>query len=157
MWHAEGIGADEVREGKAGEIRGVLFWVNLARRDKDVEPTAQVVRPEDLPSAGTVMPSSGPWSARVAGRARDAGLILDVELPEGGTFGAPCLRLQRFVYLLEGEATSAPTASEPAIADRAPRCGRCLTVTDAQPGTRFMLMAGKPYGETPVYNGPFVD
>jgi hypothetical protein len=25
------------------------------------------------------------------------------------------------------------------------------------PGTRYMLMAGKPYGETPVFNGPFVD
>jgi hypothetical protein len=27
----------------------------------------------------------------------------------------------------------------------------------AQPGTRFLLMAGGPYGETPVYNGPYVD
>jgi redox-sensitive bicupin YhaK (pirin superfamily) len=31
------------------------------------------------------------------------------------------------------------------------------SVTDATPGTRFMLMAGKPYRETPVFNGPFVD
>jgi hypothetical protein len=30
-------------------------------------------------------------------------------------------------------------------------------VLDAQPATRFMLMAGKPYGETPIYNGPYVD
>jgi redox-sensitive bicupin YhaK (pirin superfamily) len=30
-------------------------------------------------------------------------------------------------------------------------------VTDAAPGTRFMLMAGQPYGETPVFNGPYVD
>jgi redox-sensitive bicupin YhaK (pirin superfamily) len=35
--------------------------------------------------------------------------------------------------------------------------GRALRVVDAQSGTRFMLMAGKPYGETPVYNGPYVD
>jgi redox-sensitive bicupin YhaK (pirin superfamily) len=27
----------------------------------------------------------------------------------------------------------------------------------AQAGTRFMLMAGKPYGEAPIYNGPYVD
>ena len=47
--HAEGIGEDEVREGKAGEMRGVLFWVNLARKDKDAEPTAQVLDPEDVP------------------------------------------------------------------------------------------------------------
>jgi redox-sensitive bicupin YhaK (pirin superfamily) len=35
--------------------------------------------------------------------------------------------------------------------------GRALTVADAEPGTRFLLMAGKPYGETPIYNGPYVD
>jgi redox-sensitive bicupin YhaK (pirin superfamily) len=35
--------------------------------------------------------------------------------------------------------------------------GRVLTAVDAQPGTRFLLMAGKPYGETPIYNGPYVD
>ena len=35
--------------------------------------------------------------------------------------------------------------------------GNELTVTDAAPGTRFMLMAGRPYGETPRFNGPYVD
>src|SRR5436309_793928 len=35
--------------------------------------------------------------------------------------------------------------------------GEELTVTDAAPGTRFLLMAGKPYGEVPVFNGPYVD
>ena len=31
--HAEGIGEDELREGKTGEMHSVLFWVNLARKD----------------------------------------------------------------------------------------------------------------------------
>ncbi len=35
--------------------------------------------------------------------------------------------------------------------------GRAVTVDEARPGTRFKLMAGKPYRETPVYNGPYVD
>jgi redox-sensitive bicupin YhaK (pirin superfamily) len=35
--------------------------------------------------------------------------------------------------------------------------GEEFTVSDAVPGTRYLLMAGKPYGETPVFNGPFVD
>jgi len=30
-------------------------------------------------------------------------------------------------------------------------------VTDAAPGTRFLLMAGEPYGEAPIFNGPYVD
>lgn len=35
--------------------------------------------------------------------------------------------------------------------------GAGFAVAEAQPGTRFILMAGKPYGEVPVYNGPYVD
>src|SRR3989440_2939520 len=50
-WHAEALGADEVEEGLGDtEFRSVLFWVNLARKDKDVEPSALVVRPEQIPT-----------------------------------------------------------------------------------------------------------
>ena len=35
--------------------------------------------------------------------------------------------------------------------------GEELSVTDAASGTRFLLMAGRPYGEVPVFNGPYVD
>src|SRR6476469_5467001 len=48
-WHAEGIGAEERAEGQGDtEWRSVLFWVNLARKDKDVEPTARVLLPEQI-------------------------------------------------------------------------------------------------------------
>ena len=50
-WHAEAVGADEVEEGHGDtEFRSVLFWVNLARKDKDVEPSAQVVQPSGTAS-----------------------------------------------------------------------------------------------------------
>jgi redox-sensitive bicupin YhaK (pirin superfamily) len=50
VWHAEGKGEDEVREGKAGsEMRGVLFWVNLARKDRGVEPSGEILNPQDVP------------------------------------------------------------------------------------------------------------
>ena len=60
--------------------------------------------------------------------------------------------------MLEGEASvgaNGQRARRSQIAVLGPGGG--LTVSDAQPGTRFMLMAGKPYGETPIYNGPYVD
>jgi redox-sensitive bicupin YhaK (pirin superfamily) len=63
-----------------------------------------------------------------------------------------------FVYLLEGEAdfgANRSRAGRSQIAVFGP--GSELTVADAQPGTRFMLMAGKPYRETPIFNGPYVD
>jgi redox-sensitive bicupin YhaK (pirin superfamily) len=161
VWHAEGIGEDELREGKAGtEMRGVLFWVNLARKDKDAEPTAQVLVPKDVPvryeGDAIVRVLVGEDSPVELGT---PGLILDVELPKGGAFSTPVPSdFNGFVYMLEGEASfgaNTRRARRSQIAVLGP--GRSMTVEDGQPGTRFMLMAGKPYGETPVYNGPYVD
>ena len=62
------------------------------------------------------------------------------------------------MYVLEGEAAfgaNRSRAGRSQIAVLGP--GGALTVEEAEPGTRFVLMAGKPYGETPVFNGPFVD
>jgi quercetin 2,3-dioxygenase len=87
------------------------------------------------------------------------GLILDVVLPQGGSFTTPIPSdFNGFVYMLEGEADIGSNrlhAARAAIAVLGP--GGSLTVDAATPGTRFMLMAGKPYGETPIYNGPYVD
>jgi redox-sensitive bicupin YhaK (pirin superfamily) len=60
--------------------------------------------------------------------------------------------------MVDGKANLGPDrrrARPPQIAVLGP--GRLVTVVDAEPRTRFLLMAGKPYGETPIYNGPYVD
>jgi hypothetical protein len=160
VYHAEGIGEDQIREGNPSEMRGVLFWVNLARKDKGVEPSAQVMQPQEVPvrqdGDAVVRVLVGDGSPVLLGT---PGLILDVELPDGGAFGSPVPSdFNGFVYMLEGEAAfgaNRQRASRSQIAVLGP--GSALTVADAQPGTRFMLMAGRPYGETPVYNGPYVD
>jgi quercetin 2,3-dioxygenase len=161
VWHAEGLGEDELREGKAGtEMRGVLFWVNLARKDKGAEPTAQVLNPEDVPvrqdGDAIVRVLVGPGSPVELGT---PGFIVDVELPKGGAYSIPVdSSFNGFVYMLEGEAslgTNRRRASRGQIAVLGEGLG--VSLVDAQPGTRFLLMAGKPYGETPVYNGSYVD
>jgi redox-sensitive bicupin YhaK (pirin superfamily) len=87
------------------------------------------------------------------------GLILDVQLPKGGKVTIPVQTgFNGFVHMLEGEASfgsNQSRAKRGQIAVLGP--GGVLAVEDAQPGTRFMLMAGKPYGESPIYNGPYVD
>jgi redox-sensitive bicupin YhaK (pirin superfamily) len=87
------------------------------------------------------------------------GLILDVQLPKGGKVTIPVQAgFNGFVHMLEGEASfgsNRSRAKRGQIAVLGP--GGMLAVEDAQPGTRFMLMAGKPYGESPIYNGPYVD
>jgi redox-sensitive bicupin YhaK (pirin superfamily) len=160
-WHAEAIGQDEVEEGHGDtEFRSVLFWVNLARKDKQVEPSAQVLQPEQIPvrqeGDATVRVLVGEGSPVHLGT---PALILDVELPQGGTFTTPVpSEFQGFAYVLEGEAAFGANrrpARPPQLILLGP--GEDVTVTDAVPGTRFMLMTGQPYGEVPVFNGPFVD
>jgi len=160
VYHAENIGEDELREGKTGEFRSVLFWVNLARAEKGSEPTAQVVDAADIPArtdgGTTVRTLVGPGEAVELGT---PALIIDVELAGGGDFSqAIAPEFNAFVWMLEGEAdigANERRAGRSEIAVLGP--GEALTVTGAQPGTRFMLMAGKPYGEEPIYNGPYVD
>jgi len=160
-WHAEGIGAEERGEGLGDtEWRSVLFWVNLARKDKQAEPSAQVLLPEQIPvrkeGDATVRVLVGEGSPVHLGT---PALILDVELPEGGTFATPVPpEFQGFAYVLEGEGAFGANlrqAGPPQLVLLGP--GEEFTVTDAAPGTRFMLMAGEPYGEAPVFNGPYVD
>ena len=160
-WHAEAIGADELEEGQTdAEFRGVLFWVNLARKDKQVEPSAQVLQPDQIPvrqvGDATVRVLVGEGSPVRLGT---PALVLDVELPEGGEVTTPVPpEFQGFAYVLEGEATFGSNGRRA----RPPQLvllgrGDELMVTDASPGTRYLLMAGKPYGEIPVFNGPYVD
>lgn len=161
VWHAEAIGEDEVEEGLADtEFRGVLFWVNLARKDKQLEPSAQVVQPEQIPvrreGDAIVRVLVGEGSPVHLGT---PALVLDIELPEGGQITTPVPpEFQGFAYLLEGEGAFGANlrpARPPQLVLLGP--GEEFAVTNAAPGTRYLLMAGRPYGEVPVFNGPFVD
>jgi redox-sensitive bicupin YhaK (pirin superfamily) len=161
VWHAEAIGADELEEGQADtEFRGVLFWVNLAWKDKQVEPSAQVLPAEQIPvrqeGDATVRVLVGEGSPVRLGT---PALILDIALPTGGevTTAVPP-EFQGFAYVLEGEATFGVNRRR-AKPRQLVLLGRGdeLRVTDVSAGTRYLLMAGQPYGEVPVFNGPYVD
>jgi len=117
-WHAEALGADELEGGQADtEFRGVLFWVNLARKDKQLEPSAQVVQPEQIP-----VRHEGDAIVRVLVgegspvRLGTPALILDVELPTGGqvTTSVPP-GFQGFAYVLDGEAAFGATGARPGL------------------------------------------
>ena len=160
-WHAEGIGAEEREEGLGDtQWRSVLFWVNLARKDKQAAPGAQVLLPAQIPvrheGDAVVRVLVGEGSPVRLGT---PALILDVELPAGGQVTTPVpAGFQGFAYVLEGEAAFGANrrSARPAqLVLLGP--GTELAVTDAAPGTRFLLMTGQPYGEVPVFNGPYVD
>jgi redox-sensitive bicupin YhaK (pirin superfamily) len=65
---------------------------------------------------------------------------------------------QGFAYVLDGEAAFGANRrpARPAqLILLGP--GEEFAVTDATSGTRFLLMTGQPYGELPIFNGPYVD
>jgi len=134
--------------------------VNLARKDKHVEPTALVVPAGEIPTRqdgdATIRTLVGEGSRVQLGT---PGLILDVELSNGGNITIPVPgEFQGFAYMLDGEAAfgaNARKATPPQLVLLG--SGDELAVTAAMPGTRFMLMTGKPYGEVPRFNGPYVD
>jgi len=160
-WHAEAIGAEQREEGLGDtEWRSVLFWVNLARKDKQAAPSALVLQPDQIPvrregdallrvlvGEGSPVPLGTP------------ALILDIELPDGGQVTTPVPDgFQGFAYVLDGEAAFGANRrrARPAqLVLLGP--GTELAVSDATPGTRFLLMTGQPYGELPMFNGPYVD
>jgi redox-sensitive bicupin YhaK (pirin superfamily) len=161
VWHADALGEDERLEGvERTDMRGVLFWVNLARRDKGAAPSAKILHAKDVPvkhdGDAIVRVLVGEGSPIELGT---PGLILDVELPKGGVFSSPITSdFNGFVYMLEGEASFGANRrqakrSQIAVLGH----GRAVAAVDAKPGTRFLVMAAKPYGETPVFNGPYVD
>ena len=160
-WHAESIGKDEIEEGKLdAEFRSVIFWVNLARKDKDVEPTALVLQPDEIAERvegdATIRVLVGEGSPVELGT---TGIVYDVRLTDGGSVTIPVpSEFQGFAYVLDGEATfgsNGAQAKPPQLVLLG--AGESFTVSDAAPGTRFLLMAGEPIGEQPIWKGPFVD
>ena len=156
-WHTEARGADELEESRAGsDFRGVLCWVNLARKGRQAEPGAQVLQREQIAvrHAGdaTVRVLVGEGSPLRLGT---PALILDVELPTGGQVTTPVPpEFQGFAYVLEGEAAFGANRHR-ARPRQLVLLGRGdeVSVTDALPGTRYMLMAGQPYREASMRNG----
>lgn len=161
VWHADALGEDQVKDGSDGrQSRSVLFWVNLAWRDKGVEPSALVLEADQI-----AVRREGDATVRVlvgegsVARLGTPALILDVELSEGGEVSTPVPpEFQGLAYVLEGEGAFGANrrrANPGQLVVLGP--GEVFTVTDAAPGTRYLLMAGQPYGEEPAFNGPFVD
>ena len=156
-WHAEAIGADELADGQTdAEFRGVLFWVNLARRDKEMEPSALVLQRGDPGSAGGRRVGSHPRGRGLSRSSRNARAHPRHRAADGwGGHHTVPPEFQGFAYVLEGEAAFGANRRRA----RPPQLvllgrGDEFRVTDASPGTRYLLMAGRPYGEAPVFNGP---
>ncbi len=136
-----------------GQMRTVLLWVSRSPGDDAGEGTSQLHQPDDFPvlreGDAVVRVLAGDGSPVRLGT---PALILDVLLPDGGTCTAPVpFDFNAFVYMLDGEAKLGSNAWRVKSAQCAVLgVGKHVTVADARPGARLLLMGGRPYVGGPV-------
>lgn len=155
MYHGEGGSASEGRE-----MHVLQLWVNLARAEKQVEPSLQGVEPDEMPvqrlegaTVRTLVGEGAPTRLRTPAFYQDvnlqAGTRLDLPIPTGW---------QGFAYVITGTGVFGSNrlpATEAQLVALGP--GESFAVEAGEGGLRFVLAAGRPYREAPRWNANFVD
>jgi redox-sensitive bicupin YhaK (pirin superfamily) len=162
MTAGRGIIHSEMPEQSEGELSGFQLWVNLPASNKMCEPRYQDIDPEDVP---TVNRENGTLIRIIAGAVDGVEgpvngidiepLFVDVSLPGGGVYqqALPATHTS-FIYVFDG---MVEVADEPVASDHLAilSAGEHITVNSSI-GGRFILLAGRPFGEPIARYGPFV-
>jgi redox-sensitive bicupin YhaK (pirin superfamily) len=163
MTSGRGILHEEMpRRGPNGEIYGFQLWVNLPAALKMTQPRYQEVRADTIPIyrndgaavrivTGQIEGLAGPVSEIAA-----APLYLDVSLEPAREWTQPVpAGHTALTYVFEGQARF---AEQEVSAVHLVRFGdgESIQVRTGDDPVRFMLFAGKPFGEPIVPYGPFV-
>jgi redox-sensitive bicupin YhaK (pirin superfamily) len=165
QWMSSGRGIlheEMPRRGPSGNIYGFQLWVNLPSHLKMSEPRYQEVTAATIPTyekdgvrirvvAGGVDGVTGPVTDIAA-----SPLYMDVELAAGIDWRLPLPTGHTLIaYVFEGEAVfSGETIGAIKMLRFAE--GDHIAVRTENSPTRFMLIAGAPFGEPIVPYGPFV-
>ncbi|QWF15440.1 pirin family protein [Lysobacter capsici] len=167
MTAGRGLVHSEMPEQEQGRMRGFQLWVNLPAREKMTEPKYQEFAPDRIVQ---LQPADGVQVKLIAGRigdlrgpiaqpatdpvyldiALDAGARWEYELPEG--HNAFAYVYEGGVQIGDGEDARAIDAQELAVLSG----GNVLKLFDAKPGSRLIVIAGRPLREPVARYGPFV-
>jgi len=164
MTAGRGIEHSEMPQQEDGLLSGFQLWVNLPASQKMAAPRYQEYEPEEIPlerhSDGTeVRVIAGTTSQGTSGPVHQIAaqpIYFDVSLPEGNVFEeAVPAGHNAFVYVIEGAlqigGTAVAAGTLAVLSD-----GEQLQAGAATGGTRFLLIAGKPFNEPVARSGPFV-
>ena len=166
MTAGRGIVHSEMPEQEQGLMRGFQLWVNLAAKDKMMEPRYQDIAPNKIPTveptpgvavrvvAGELFGVTGP----VSGIAIEP-VYLDVALHPGATLSVPLPEgHSAFAYVFEGEAVQVgdDTLGSRELGVLSPGDQVELSVPVGAPVARVLLVAGRPLNEQVARYGPFV-
>jgi redox-sensitive bicupin YhaK (pirin superfamily) len=163
MTSGRGILHEEMpRRGPNGAIYGFQLWVNLPAALKMSAPRYQEVSAGSIPThrqdgasirivTGEIDGLTGPVSEIAA-----SPLYLDVSLEPGVEWSHPVpAGHTALAYVFEGAAAFGDRRVEAVHLVRFGE-GEALRVQSGSEGVRFMLFAGRPFGEPIVPYGPFV-
>lgn len=147
-------------------MRGFQLWVNLAAKDKMMQPRYQDIAPDRIPTAE---PASGVKARVVAGdmfgvRGPVDGIAiepvyLDIALEPGARLSVPLPEAHSaFAYVFEGDAVQvgADTLGLRELAVLGKGDSVELSVAADANAARVLLVAGRPLNEPVARYGPFV-
>jgi redox-sensitive bicupin YhaK (pirin superfamily) len=163
MTAGKGIVHSEMPEQENGLLEGFQLWINLPASHKMSEPVYQEYDADNIPlesrqgtsirvitgntSQGTQGPISQPLTEP---------LYLDVTLDADTEFSEILPELHNaFIYVVKGSLALEETRlalDQLAVLGK----GDQVNLRSEQQGVRFLLIAGKPLGETVARSGPFV-
>ena len=165
MTAGRGIVHSELPEQEAGRMEGFQLWLNLPARDKLCPPWYRDIQSDAIPEFST---DEGVSARVIAGAShgvegamrRDATepLYLDLHFERAGTSFAQALapEANAFVYVYRGALSigesAVPLQRMAILANQ----GDGVVLRAAQPGTKALLIAGRPLGEPIAQYGPFV-
>lgn len=158
MKAASGVIHSEMPKQVNGLMRGFQLWINLPAAEKMSDPAYQEFAPEGIPEvqgeAIRVRVLAGNYGG-VRGAVNDPHTdvrYLDVALQPGAGFEHVLpTGHTAFVYVYEGALTGCPPHCLAVLAQ-----GDEVQLAAGPEGARFILVAGRPLGESIAQHGPFV-
>lgn len=167
QWMTAGRGVihSELPEQENGRMEGFQLWLNLAAKDKMRPAWYRDFKNADIPElttdAGVIVRVIAGQSHGVQGamqRATTEPIYLDVTMPAGSSFlqNIPA-DFNAFIYVYRGEVKIGEQQvplQRMAILKKWPLADGVKIQADGD--ARFILIAGKPLGETIAQYGPFV-
>jgi redox-sensitive bicupin YhaK (pirin superfamily) len=167
QWMTAGRGVihSELPEQENGRMEGFQLWLNLAAKDKMIPAWYRDFKSADIPKITT---ENGVKVAIIAGQSHGVQgamqrettepIYLDIDMPAGSTFTQNIpVDFNAFIYVYRGEVKIGEQQvpiQRMAILKKYPHADGVTIHSDN--GAKFILVAGKPLGETIVQHGPFV-
>lgn len=167
QWMTAGRGVihSELPEQEQGRMEGFQLWLNLAAKDKMSPAWYRDFKNHEIPEIETeqgvlarIIAGQSHGVAGAMSRVTTEPIYLDVHMPAGSQFNqALPVDFNAFIYVYRGEVSIGEQQvplQRMAILKKWP--GADGVKINASVDARFILVAGRPLGETIAQYGPFV-